>query len=139
MYSKEDRIIGYIAGSIILLFVSYFLFGFLERNRYFENTEAEKKIKIAVVTDVLVGGKVGPRFEYEFIVNEVKYVSSYSLEADLSVKPRSELMEYVGNRYYVKYSVEKPKYNELLLNHRRIKNDSLEAPTGGWAVDGYWH
>lgn len=129
---KEDKKIGIVIGVAFLLLAIYLAWGFSDRYYYFGSDNAKRKKRIATVVKIKVGGRVSPSFEYEFYVNNISYKSSESLPDNLSIQTKSKLEKYIGKRYFVIYSVEKPKYSELLIEKGAVKNASLIAPDTGW-------
>ncbi|SHH39696.1 hypothetical protein [Winogradskyella jejuensis] len=80
---------------------------------------------IAEIIDFNWGYKTSPYFTYNFQIDGKIQKGSYNIVDELALKINNDLSKnYIGKKYFVKYSYEKPKYSELFL-YRKVP-DSLK-------------
>lgn len=71
------------------------------------------------------GAKTPPSFTFIFYVNEKKIKSYYSITDELAMTINNDIAkkQYIGKKYLVKYSTQKPRYN--IMDLRKPAPDSL--------------
>ena len=104
-----------------LLLVAFLVFGGIyiywriqDRNEKLNN----EKIFYTVgkIIDYKQGAKVSPSWVFEFYDGEkIREVSNF-MDDNLSGKSHSDWKQYIGKKFFVKYSAIKPKYNEIYLD-----------------------
>lgn len=99
---------------IFILFIACYI--------YFSNKDRRDHLKgnvnytIGTIKNLRHGAKTPNSFGYTFYANNELHESSYSITSKLALAHDSIQEFYIGHKYLVKYSVEKPKYNELYLD-----------------------
>ncbi len=113
---KTRKIIGIVALTIIILFMTYALINHYTIKEKFENSNILKKETTGVIVRFRAGAKSAPSFNYEFTVDGEVYDGSYMIVTELRQKSGKELKEYVGKKYKILYVVDDPTYSKLLFN-----------------------
>lgn len=106
---------------IIILFIAYLFWGVNDREKHLSG---KIQYKVGEIIEYDRGANVSPWFTYKFYINDKVYKGQHGIDDSLISLNNSELRKFIGNRYLVKYSIEKPIYNELLFNKPIV--DSLK-------------
>ena len=107
---------------LILAALIYFLIGFNERN----NLLSSKNVRytIGTIESFHYGAKTNPWFNIHMKLNGENYLTTHNIVGPLRSKKYSYIKEfYIAKRFLIKFSVEKPNYNELYLD--KLIPDSL--------------
>lgn len=116
---------------LLLIFIVIRTFiGFAERSNSLKDENV--KITIGRITDFKHGGKVSPWFYYEFKFNDKSIINQQYIEGDLRKKDNKKLREYIGKKYFVKFSIEKPKYSELYIE-KPVPEDFIYKEGQTWS------
>ncbi len=118
---------------MILLFVAlvgYLYFGIQYRNNLMKDENVN--YTIGNVIDYEFGAKVAPWFTFNFYVDEKIWEGEYSINDTLRRKSSSYLKrKYIGKKFFVKYSIIKPKFNELYL-YKPVPDSLLDCVKCAW-------
>ncbi|WGK63897.1 hypothetical protein [Croceiramulus getboli] len=101
---------------IVLSLFLYFYFGTQRRHDLLTNGPVS--YTIGEITELERGAKVTPWFTYKFHINSNEYEGAYGLAKKpyLSVQLNDSLIDYIGRKYLVKYSLQNIKFHELDLD-----------------------
>lgn len=111
MFTKK-YLPSYLIISFFFILIIYFFIGNYQRNKYLYDKNT--LFTIGIISDIKFGGKVSTDFVYKFIyVNETFdcRISSQKLS-----EQNNNLKSYIGKKYFVKFSTEKPEYSEIYLD-----------------------
>mgnify|MGYP006181570513 CR=1 FL=1 len=111
--SKKNISLIIIVSLFIFLIIRTFI-GFAERSNSLNGENV--KITVGTITDFRHGGKVSPWFYYEYKFKNKPIITQQSIEGNLRAAKNDEIRKYIGKRYFVKFSVENPKYSELFFD-----------------------
>lgn len=126
----KKRIENVVIISLITGFGLYMYFGNKISKEYLYNKE--QSYGIAEIILFKRGAKVAPWFVYEFELDGVKYEGDYDMTGDTLRGYSNEfLRQYIGRKYLVRYSVEKPKYSELYID-KPIPDSLLDCTDCRW-------
>lgn len=111
---KRKIVLEILSGLFIVIAVLYFVFGYKERKEFLSKKEFISHT-IGTIESINYGVRVAPWYNYSFFVKRNKKKGNYSLiDNKLRENSRKEQVSYIGKSFLVKFSKEKPKYNELL-------------------------
>ena len=88
------------------------------------------KYAIGEIKDYKVVGSVSPSFKYDFFLNGKKFEGDFWIVDKLGRESHDSLRKYIGKKYFVKYIIDDPQINKLMLDHPIW--DGLEQPPNGW-------
>lgn len=77
---------------------------------------------VGTISKHIKGAKVSPWFIFNFAYRNDFYEGKSIIEGELRGASNLELDEYINKKYFVKFSVEKPKYSEIYLDKPVPKN-----------------
>ncbi|WP_264559095.1 hypothetical protein [Flavobacterium sp. N2270] len=109
----KNNFISIFIGTILISIIIYAKNKNSERNLYLNNN-------ILFTVCETIGydspGRVTPSIEYIFYFEKSKFESEDFYDLDFSKVKKEDLKSYVGKKYFVKFSVEKPQYSEIYLD-----------------------
>jgi hypothetical protein len=105
----------------LVIIVSLFIFiiirtfiGFTERSNSLNDENV--KIIVGTITDFRHGAKTGLSVYYIFEFGRNIYKNKNFVEGKLRGANNLDLDKYINKKYFVKFSVENPKYSELFFD-----------------------
>lgn len=105
--------IGIVVWSVLLLILYY---AFMKnKERVFYLNEREFLYTIGTTIDYKNPGKGAPIIEYYFYYEKTMNSENY-YNINTSNLKKEGLKSYVGKKYFVKFSIEKPEYSEIYLD-----------------------
>ncbi|WP_157208264.1 hypothetical protein [Mariniflexile maritimum] len=99
---------------LIVFFLALSIRMFLGHSDRVNSLQGKVLFTISKIT-FLEQGKGGPWYNYSFVYLRKVY-SSRIILGELSKESKEIQKSYIGKKYFVKFSVEKPKYSELYLD-----------------------
>ena len=126
---NKGKLIGNLFGfGLIAFIIGFIIWGLINDNRLEKGPSA---YAIAIITKVRSGAKVPPWFNYHFTLDGKLYKNKYSIADKMSKYPWSELEEYIGKRFFVKFYIPDPSNNALQI-YKPVPEHIKETPKGGW-------
>lgn len=106
--------IGIVVWSVLLLILCNTIIKNNEQTNYLNG----KKVLYTIcnTTDYKSPGKGAPIIEYYFYYGKEKLISWDYYNINTSNLKKEGLKSYVGKKYFVKFSIERPEYSEIYLD-----------------------
>ena len=128
MIVLKKKGIGIIVFSILIIILYYSFIKYEERIKYLED---RKVLYTTGTITFLEQGKGGPWFNYNFFFDAKEHFSRTTI-GELSKEKRQKLKSYIGKKYFVKFSIEKPEYSEIYLD-KPIPKDFVYKEGQTWS------
>tara|TARA_R110001592_G_scaffold343303_1_gene633698 strand:+ start:380 stop:799 length:420 start_codon:yes stop_codon:yes gene_type:complete len=115
----NNKFTGFFKHNIVsVILVAFFLAlsirMFLGHSERINSLQGKVLFTISKIT-FLEQGKGGPWYNYSFVYLDKVYDSRIIL-GELCKEPKDVQKSYIGKKYFIKFSIENPKYSELYLD-----------------------
>lgn len=113
MNRKTKKILGLISWLPLLIVAVYIYNSNSDRDKHLSSNKIG--YNAGVIEEYQDLYRSPPEFIFSYRVNGQSYESSYFLEKNLIYLTVDSLKKYIGKKYTVEYSIEKPRYSKLLI------------------------
>lgn len=118
---------------ILITFLIFILIKSIIVN-YNRNINLENKsilFTVGTISKHVKGAKVNPWFIFNFAYRNEIYEGELNIEGELRGASNVELDKYIGKKYFVKFSEEKPKYSEIYFD-KPVPKDFIYTEGQTW-------
>ena len=113
MRNKRKKIFRLVFISVVILFIALVIYKNKER---IDLLKGDVSYEIGKIVSFEQGASVNPWFDYEFYIKDTKYIGKYNIIDGMTSEKVGHYKKFVGKYFYVKYSKEKPNFNEMNID-----------------------